>query len=218
MNEPGKKPPVSDQRKKYPPDRHKSGGEIGSMKKSVPSVVTEVQSPLAKLETAYESTDYFTIGKLALQKSAYNDAILALTAVPPDNPNHEKAVLLLLNAYIESGRLQDALSIIRNESSNDAEYFFLSGRAAMKQGRNKEALDLFQAALTKPCTVRNIAEVRMDALYFTALAYRDIYANDPSSDNRGLTLQAWLVVKNTYRNNTNHPRFKKAVEEMANIK
>jgi hypothetical protein len=58
----------------------------------------------------------------------------------------------------------------------------------------------------------------MDALYFTALAYREIYANDPSADNRGLTLQAWLVVKNAYRNSPNHPRFKKAVEEMATIK
>ena len=72
--------------------------------------------------------------------------------------------------------------------------------------------------LTKPCSVRNINDVRMDALYHTALAYRDIYANDPTPDNRGLALQAWLVVKNTYRGNPNHPRFKKAVEEMANIK
>jgi eukaryotic-like serine/threonine-protein kinase len=216
-----RRPPNVDQKKKNNTNAQKNPFETGEGRKNGAPQGTAVKdepSPLSRLESLYESSDYFTIGKLALQKSAYADAIMALTAIPADHPNHEKAVLLLLNAYIESGRTQDALSIIRNESINDAEYFFLSGRASMKQGRDKEAVDLFQAALTKPCSVRNINDVRMDALYFTALAYRDIYANDPSSDNRGLTLQAWLVVKNTYRNNPNHPRFKKAVEEMANIK
>jgi serine/threonine protein kinase len=216
-----KRPSVLDQKKKNMTTAQKTPAETGEGKKNTPAAAVPPagdQSPLARLESIYESSDYFTIGKLALQKSAYSDAISALTAIASDHPNHEKALLLLLNAYIESGRTQEALSIVRNESINDAEFFFLSGRVSMKQGRDKEAVDLFQAALTKPCSVRSINDVRMDALYYTALAYRDIYANDPSPDNRGLTLQAWLVVKNTYRNNPNHPRFKKAVEEMANIK
>jgi hypothetical protein len=189
-----------------------------TVKKQTPTPASDELSPLARLEKTYESSDYYVIGKMALQKSAFQDAILALTSIPADHPNHDKAQLLLLNAYIETGRISDAHTIILNEKINDAEFFFLSGRLSMKQGRNKEALDLFQTALTKPCAVRNIGDVRMDALYYTALAYRDIYATDQTPDNRGLTLQAWLVVKNAYRNNPNHPRFKKAMEEMADIK
>jgi serine/threonine protein kinase len=187
--------------------------------KKIPvSPVIEETTPLARLEKTYESSDYFVIGKMAMQKSDYTSAILALTSIPREHPNYEKGLLLLLNAYIETGRIQDAQSIVLNSKINDAEYYFLSGKISMKQGRNKDALDLFQTALTKPCVVRNIGDVRMDALYYTALAYRDIYANDQTPDNRGLTLQAWLVVKNAYRNSPNHPRFKKAVEEMADIK
>ena len=210
--------PGREQRLKSPSGPRISMVETGRVKKNVLSPTLNDESPLARLEKIYESNDYFTIGKLATQKSSFNDAILALTSIPRDHPNREKAAILLLNAYIETGRIPDAQTILQSEKVNDAEYFFLSGKVSMKQGRNKEALDLFQTALTKPSAVRNVAEVRMDALYHTALAYRDIYANDPSPDNRGLTLQAWLVVKNAYRNNQNHPRFKKAVEEMANIK
>ena len=70
----------------------------------------------------------------------------------------------------------------------------------------------------KPSNLRSSSEVRSDALYYTAIAYRDIYISDASPDNRGLALQAWLVVKNVYRNSPNHPRYQKAVEELAGIK
>jgi serine/threonine protein kinase len=184
---------------------------------SIPEPVKPDLPPLERLKTAYGSGDYFTIGKLASQKNDFSDAILALTSVPASDPNHEKASILLLDAYIEGGRIQDAQSLAQNEI-NDAEYFFLRGKLAQKQGRNKEALNHFQTALTKPCIVRSIGEVRMDALYYTALASQVMYVSDPSADNKSLALQAWLVVKNTYRNNPNHARFKKAVEEMASIK
>ncbi len=209
---------AQEKKQKPPPAAAIPASEVKSGKKQPAPPAVEEQSPLVRLEKTYESSDYFVIGKMATQKSAYSDAILALTNIPPDHPNHEKALLLLLNAYIETGRINDAQTIVLNAKINDAEYYFLSGKVSMKQGRNKDALDLFQTALTKPCALRNIGEVRMDALYYTALAYRDIYANDQTPDNRGLTLQAWLVVKNAYRNNPNHPRFKKAVEEMSEIK
>jgi serine/threonine protein kinase len=175
-------------------------------------------SPIEKLKSAYGTGDYLAIGKLAMQKSAFNDAILSLTALPKSDPNHEKASLMLMNAYIEAGRLQDAQSLAQSQTVNDAEYFFLCGKLAQKQGKSKDALALFQTALTKPSAGRALGEVRMDALYYIALANQVLYVGDPSPDNKGMALQAWLVVKNAYRNTPNHPRFKKAVEEMASIK
>jgi tetratricopeptide (TPR) repeat protein len=174
--------------------------------------------PLARLQKTYESSDFFLIGKMAMQKSAYNDAILALTTISKTNVNYEKAELMLANAYLESGRVKDAQAIIQNEKINDAEYYFLAGKILHQQGRHKEALDNFQLAVTKPSNLRSSFEVRSDALYYTALVYRDKYISDPSPDNRGLALQAWLVVKNIYRNSPNNPRYQKAVEELANTK
>jgi tetratricopeptide (TPR) repeat protein len=119
---------------------------------------------------------------------------------------------------METNRGRDAEALIQNEKINDAEYYFLTGKLLLQGGRNKEALDHFQAALTKPSNLRSSSEVRSDALYYTAIAYRDMYISDASPDNRGLALQAWLVVKNVYRNSPNHPRYQKAVEELAGIK
>jgi serine/threonine-protein kinase len=184
-----------------------------------PSIVEKSEMPpLARLQKTYESSDFFLIGKMAMQKSAYSDAILALATISRTNANYEKAQLMLANAYLESGRLKDAQAIIQNEKINDAEYYFLAGKILHQQGRHKEALDYFQSAVTKPSNLRSSAEVRSDALYYTALVYRDKYISDPSPDNRGLALQAWLVVKNIYRNNPNSPRYQKAVEELANTK
>ena len=184
-----------------------------------PSIVEKSEMPpLARLQKTYESSDFFLIGKMAMQKSAYNDAILALTTISKTNANYEKAELMLANAYLESGRTKEAGAIIQNEKINDAEYYFLAGKILHQQGRHKEALDNFQLAVTKPSNLRSSFEVRSDALYYTALVYRDKYISDPSPDNRGLALQAWLVVKNIYRNSPNNPRYQKAVEELANIK
>ena len=184
-----------------------------------PSIVEKSEMPpLARLQKTYESSDFFLIGKMAMQKSAYNDAILALTTISKTNANYEKAELMLTNAYLESGRTKEAQAIIQNEKINDAEYYFLTGKILHQQGRHKEALDNFQLAVTKPSNLRSSSEVRSDALYYTALVYRDKYISDPSPDNRGLALQAWLVVKNIYRNSPNNPRYQKAVEELANTK
>jgi outer membrane biosynthesis protein TonB len=187
--------------------------------KIVSPPVNSLEPPsLAKLQKTYESNDLFIVGKLAMQKSSFSDAIFALTNVPRTSPNHDKSVLLLITAYMETNRGRDAEALIQNEKINDAEYYFLTGKLLLQGGRNKEALDHFQAALTKPSNLRSSSEVRSDALYYTAIAYRDIYISDASPDNRGLALQAWLVVKNVYRNSPNHPRYQKAVEELASIK
>jgi Serine/threonine protein kinase len=189
------------------------------LEKNKPPLVSK-QEPLslAKLQKAYESNDPYIVGKLAMQKSSFGDAIFALSNVPKSSPDHEKSLLLLITAYMETNLASDAQAIIQSEKINDAEYYFLAGKLLQQQGRNKEALDHFQTALTKPSNLRSSADVRNDALYYTAIAYRDMYVSDPSSDNRGLALQAWLVVKNVYRNSPNHPRYRKAVEELANTK
>ncbi|HAJ79167.1 MAG TPA: hypothetical protein DCO75_05300 [Fibrobacteres bacterium] len=174
-------------------------------------------SPLELLKKKYESNDCVAIGIMAIQKNEFSEAITALSAVGRSDANHEKAVVLLLNAYIESGRMADAQSITQNETINDAQFYFLCGKLLQKQEKNRQALEFFQTALTKPCIIRNIGDVRMDAIYYTALTWRDIYISDPTPDNKGMVLQSWLVVKNAYRNNPSHQRFKKAVEEMASI-
>jgi serine/threonine protein kinase len=171
-----------------------------------------------RLKKSYGSSDFVEVGQRALAKNAFDDAILAFDNVPAGSPQHEKAFLLQIDALIQSDKLREAKEKIQNEQVNDAEYSLLSGEMYQKMGRNKDALENFQTALTRPSKYRNIRDVRNDALYYTALTYSEMYKDDPSNDNRGMALQSWRVVKNMYSSNPDNGRYKKAVNELASIK
>ncbi|HUI92570.1 MAG TPA: protein kinase [Chitinivibrionales bacterium] len=173
---------------------------------------------LDKLKKKYGASDPLEIGQKAMSKNAFGDAVDALEKVPASSPQHEKAFLMLVDAYIQSDNLRVAKEKLLNQQINDAEYSLLTGEMYQRMGRDKDAIDNFQAALTKPSNYRNIRDVRNDALYFTAVAYSEMYKDDPSADNRGMVMQSWRVVKNMYNNAPNSPRFKKAVDELSNIK
>jgi tetratricopeptide (TPR) repeat protein len=125
---------------------------------------------------------------------------------------------MLVDAYIQADKLRAAKEKILNEQVNDAQYCLLAGEMYQRMGRNKDAIENFQTALTKPSKYRSNNDVRKDALYFTAISYSEMYKDDPSTDNRGMVMQSWRVVKNMYNSSPDSPRFKKAVNELGNIK
>jgi serine/threonine protein kinase len=183
-----------------------------------PAATEMAGSTLDRLKKTYGSADFSEIGQKALAKNALDDAILAFDNVPSNSPQHEKAFIMQIEALIQADKLRTAKEKILNEQVNDAQYNLLAGELYQRMGRNKEAIENFQAALTKPSKFRNIRDVRNDALYYTALSYSEIYKDDPSNDSRGLALQSWRVVKNMYANAPDNARFKKAVTELSSIK
>ncbi len=175
------------------------------------------QSPMERLKTKYGTSDPIAIGKAALSSRAFSDAITALENTPENHPDAPMKSLLLLQAYVETGRNKDALYIANSESPTDAQYDYLCGKLYEKMGRIKQALDLYQSALTKPSIIRNRNEIRNDALFSTAKIWSDQYKNSPSADTRIQALNAWNIVKRTYSNNPNSERFKIANKELASI-
>jgi serine/threonine protein kinase len=182
-------------------------------KESAPS-----SSPLENLKKKYHSEDYLIIGQSALAQGAYDDAILALEDIPENAPQHEKAFLMLVDALVQTDKLRAAKEKLLNANIDDAQFCLLTGEMYQKMGRNKDAIQNFQTALTKPSKYKNIRDVRNDALYFTAVAYGEMFKDDPSTDNRGMAMQSWRVVKGMYSSNPDNGRYRKAVSELANIK
>jgi serine/threonine protein kinase len=196
----------------------KSSKQAKSGHETLPAVPDNAGASMDRLKKSYGSSDFVEIGQRALAKSSYDDAILALDNVPSGSPQHEKAFLLLIDALIQSDKLRAAKEKIQSEQVNDAEYSLLTGEMYQKMGRTKDALENFQTALTRPSKYRNIRDVRNDALYYTALTYSEMYKDDPSSDNRGMVMQSWRVVKNMYSSSPDNGRYRKAVNELASIK
>jgi serine/threonine protein kinase len=204
------------ERASYQTQKSRSGSREGVQERPEPRETAG--SPADRLRKTYGSSDFMVIGQTALQRGALDDAIAALENVPSSSPQHDKAFILLLEAYIQADRLRTAKELSLKEQPNDAQYCLLCGEMYQKMGRNKDALEYLQSAITKPSKFRNVRDVRNDALYYTAVTYSEMYKDDPSPDNRGLTLQSWFVVKNMYANNPNNQRYKKAVSELASIK
>jgi serine/threonine protein kinase len=171
-------------------------------------------SPLENLKKKYGSDDFVSIGQSALAKGAIDDAQLALENVPASSPQHDKAWLLLVDALIQSDKLRAAKENLLNNKLDDAEYFLLTGEMYQRMGRNKDAIENFQTALTKPSKYRSILEVRNDAQYFTAVASNEVYRDESTPDNRTTAINYWLNVKRCYMNNSGSPRFKEAVKKL----
>jgi len=174
-------------------------------------------SPLETLKKTYNSDDLFTVGKSALKAREYSDAIFALENVPAGQGDNVTKNLLLFDAYLQTGKLGEALVIANNESINDAQFDYLCGRLYEMTSKNKRALGYYQTALTKPSVIRSRDEIRNDALFQTAVLWSSEHHENPTPDSRIQALNAWNTVKRTYMATPNHARFKKANSELASI-
>lgn len=178
---------------------------------------TEKLSPIDALKKAYNSEDLFAIGKSAIKAREYNDAIFALENVPPGQSDNVAKTLLLFDAYLQTGKIGEALVIANNEDINDAQFDYLCGRLFEMTSKNKRALEFYQTALTKPSVIRSRTEIRNDALFQTAQLWSLQHRENPTPDSRIQALNAWNTVKRTYMSTPDHVRFKKANAELASI-
>lgn len=178
---------------------------------------TKPQSALDGLRLKYGSDDPIIIGRKALASGAADDAVAALATVPAGHPESDVKTMLLLEALLMSRKMGDALLIANSENISDAQFDYLCGLLYKATGKNKQALEYLQTALTKPSKVRNRTEIRNDALYETAVIWSSQHRTNPSENTKIQTLNAWNTVKRTYMSTPNHPRFKRANIELASI-
>jgi serine/threonine protein kinase len=170
------------------------------------------------LEKRYKTTDLLAIGMAAVASARYGDAVAALEPLPDNHPDRSKINLLLLESYVQTGRTKDALYIVNSAPANSAEFELLTGKTYFKLGNLSTALDHFNAAMQKPTTIKGRKEVIDDALYNIALIRSAQYRANANPDTRALVMQAWFSVKQALASNPSDSRYKKAVEELADIR
>jgi len=173
---------------------------------------------LDKLRKKYSDSNLLNVGEKALKSGAFTEAVKALEASTDTFPNQLKKRLLLLEAYIESGRINDADALKDNLKCNDCRYDFLCGKLFEISGRLNDALDSYQKALTKPCVFGNRTDIRNDALYRSAIIRSEIYKKNADIENRNQAINAWNSVKLAYNRNPQDMHFIKASEEIASLK
>jgi serine/threonine protein kinase len=170
---------------------------------------------LDRLAAKYGSNDPLEIGRKALASGKAADAIIALEKMADNTGDDNLKTLLLMEAYVGTGRTKDALFLANSQTIKDAQYDYLCGRLYQSLNKHETALDYYEKSLTKPSIIRGRNEIRNDALYYMALVRSDLYRKDPSADNRVQAQNAWNIVKRQYSSNPDHMRSRQAVSELS---
>ena len=118
------------------------------------------------------SKKYGTIEPLAIGRERarcrgdMTEAIFALEVLPDNDADGEQEDLLLLEAYIGARPHQRRRCSSRQARTYRMRTSIFSAETYRSLGKNQQALECFDNALTKPSTVRSHSEIRNDALYY----------------------------------------------------
>lgn len=169
---------------------------------------------LEEIKKKYGENNVVKLTYLAITAKDFNIVPFLLYKIPENEAINKK--ILLLEFYLSTDRLNDAESIAA-ENINDAYFEYLRGKLYEKRGNLSMAITFYERAITKPTTLVPISQVRNDALYETANIRTIFYRSNPNPDTKSQAMNAWVIVKNNYKDKPNHPRFKRANVELANI-
>jgi tetratricopeptide (TPR) repeat protein len=124
--------------------------------------------------------------------------------------------LLLLEAYIESRRLDKAQPLLDTAAlTDDAFYFLNAGRYWFYKGNHTKSIEMLEASLTRSSVLRSRNVIFDDAMYYIAMVRSDRFKAAPTDANRLSALDGWRRVKSAYGPRAESPRFKRAEEEIA---
>lgn len=165
----------------------------------------------------YASDDAAQAARQALARGAYDDAVAALQSAPRGSVSQPIAAAMFLEAYIGTGRLDDAQRLATTITADDAQVELLRGLLAQRRSQSGAALEYYQKALLRPSTVRKVSDIRSDALLYSARIRSDAYRANDTPDNRLQALNAWAALKRHHAADPGHARFKEANIEMARI-
>ncbi|MDR2591851.1 MAG: protein kinase [Chitinispirillales bacterium] len=126
--------------------------------------------------------------------------------------------LMLLEAYIESRRLDKARSALDSAAqTNDALYFLTAGRYHFYRNDHPRAIAALETSLTRPSALRNRGAVIGEALYYIALIRSYRFKAAPTEATRKQAQEAWKRVKSAYESKPESPQFKRAEEEILEL-
>lgn len=160
---------------------------------------SSTQNPIEQLKVKYRSDNLYRIGDSACRASNFNEAIIALKSISPDDLEYNNGMILLAYAYLETDSLENAWKIAEAINSLDGFFCIIMGRIEFARKNEIKALEIFQLALTRSSTIQTIDFIRSESLYYAALIYDNWYRANPSQENRKFALISWEKLKRVHR-------------------
>lgn len=160
---------------------------------------SSIQNPIEQLKAKYRSDNLYQIGDSACKASSFNEAIIALKSISPDDLEYNNGMILLAYAYLETDSLENAGQVAESVNSLDAFFCIVMGKIEYARRNEMKALEIFQLALTRSSTIRSVNDLRSESLYYAALIYDNWYRSNPSPENQKFALISWEKLKRVHR-------------------
>ncbi|MDR2577916.1 MAG: serine/threonine protein kinase [Chitinispirillales bacterium] len=160
--------------------------------------------------------DLIRIATDAVNRKDWDLAIRTLEQSGVYNTKRDLRALLLLEAYVESKRLDRAAALLDIVArTNDAHYFLTAGKYWFYKRNYAESIRMLEASLTRSSILRSRNAIFDDAMYYIAMARSERFKAAPSDANRLSALDGWKRVQSVHVSRPGSQRFKKAEEEIA---
>jgi serine/threonine protein kinase len=181
--------------------------------KNVSRTGLSTQNQIAHLKEKYRSDNLYQIGDSACKASRFNEAIIALKNIPPEDIDYNNGMILLANAYLEKDSLEKAKKVSESINSLDAYFCTVMGKIEYASKNEIKALEIFQLALTRASKIRPAKVVRSESLYYAALIYDNWYRANPSPENRRFALISWEKLQSVH--SPGEQRYNLALQKIA---
>lgn len=92
---------------------------------------------------------YLEAGRMYLKMKLNNEALSALSRIPPSHEDYKESVLLRFKFFTEENRIDDAIKlmeeVLKDEviSEKTVEFFYLYGTLLEKKGEDRKALEIY---------------------------------------------------------------------------
>ncbi len=166
----------------------------------------------------YKTTEPLEAAEAAFRVRAYPEILDILNDYHPETEQQKnQADLYHLQALVSSRQWSKASDLVSRITMEDAQLEYLNGLILQHEGKYREALPHMENAMLKKSVLRDLHSIRKDALFAIAGLHESMHETTGTEESRDKAQHYWRMVKQAYRSDPSHSRFKLASQKLVDL-
>jgi serine/threonine protein kinase len=181
------------------------------------SPATKHPTALDKLREKHGSVDLLTILEKESLSGNHAMVLAVFDSLTPDQAAKKSACLCKLRALAALSRNSELAEYAAANPVDDAEYWLIRAKLAIRQKKIAEAEQLLEKSLIAPREFMDYSALKQYVYYYQALCATYTFDQQPTETNWSTASGAWYRLKNEMRSNRNHEYYREAERELTRI-
>ncbi len=218
--------------KAEPATEGKAGSDPIGRKESTPEILESAEPALPESEPVkippksrrelllekYKTTEPLEAAAASFRTRKYAEILDILKDYKPEDETLEnRANLYRLQALVSLKQWNSALTLVSDIQMEDAQLEYLHGLILRHEQDYSKALSHMENALSKRSILRDPHSIREDALFATAGLHEKVYESTGADDALEKARHYWRMVKQVYRRDPTHSRYKLASQKLVDL-